>query len=246
MSGQQPTILRHSGGVRVAHLLLAIAIGGLILSGLGVDERLPARLVHLLGGHFVLVTSHRWLGYALGTAALCALVFRWPRVRALLGAILHFHRSDAAWLPGLLRALLHPRKCTLPWHAGRFDPAQRLVFLVLFGSLALLVATGVAIHFIPSGARMAFAWTLRTHLAAAWVLMGAISVHVFAGLGVLPTHRGVMRAMFGDGRTPVELSRRLWPGWSDRQLEARGRDPLDPTLVDPTLAATDTAPVDKP
>ena len=233
------TILRHSGGVRLAHLLLALAIGWLILSGLGIHEMLSAWLVRMLGGHIVLVTSHRWLGYALGMATLLALIFQWPRVRAFLGAILRFHRSDAAWLSGLLRSLLHPRKAPLPWHAGRFDPAQKLVFLILVSSLALLVVTGVAINFIPSSARMVFAWTLRSHLAAAWALMGATSVHVFAGLGVLPTHRGVTRAMFGDGRVRIELSRQLWPGWSDRQLKASVRDALDPT----TATTTDNAPV---
>ena len=218
------TVLRHSGGVRLAHLLGAVSVIWLILSGLGIHEILPARLVHLLGGHVVLVGSHRWLGYTLGSALLLALIFLWRRVRAFLGAILSFSRADAAWLPGLVRALLRPRGSTLPWHDGRFDPAQRLVFAVLIGSLAALVVTGVAINFIPLSLRLVFAWTLRLHLAAAWVLIAAVSVHVFAGLGVLPTHRGVTRAMFGDGRIKRELSVRLWPGWTARKL-AEKSDP---------------------
>jgi formate dehydrogenase subunit gamma len=226
---RQLTLLRHSGGVRLAHLLFAAAIAWLILSGLGVHESLSAGMIHALGGHVLLVTSHRWLGYTLGAAALLALNFLQRRLREFLAAIVGFQRADVAWLPGLLRALPRPRKTTLPWHAGRFDPGQRLVFLILISSLALLVATGVALNFIPSNARMVFAWTLRMHLAVAWVCIGAIGVHVFAGLGVLPTHRGVTRAMFGDGRVSVELSRRLWPGWTARQPGAGVRKPTATT-----------------
>ena len=223
MNAQQPTLLRHSSAVRLAHLLLVVVVGWLILSGLGIHERLSTRLIHALGGHVLLVNSHRWLGYALGAALLLALVFLQRRLRALLGAILSFRRSDAAWLPGLLRALLRARGDGLPWHDGRFDPAQRLVFIILIGALALLVATGVAINFIPLSVRMVFAWTLRIHLAAAWVFIAAISMHVFAGLGVLPTHCGVTRAMFGDGQIKTELGLRLWPGWTARQLKTEVR-----------------------
>ena len=223
MSEQPPTVLRHSGGVRLAHLLLAVTIGWLILSGLGIHEILSARLVHMLGGHVLLVGSHRWLGYALAAALLLTLIFLWQRVREFLSAILSLHRSDAAWLPGLVHSLVRPRRNTLPWHDGRFDPAQRLVFVVLIGSLALLVVTGVAINFIPLSLRMVFAWTLRTHLASAWVFIATVSVHIFAGLGVLPTHRGVTRAMFGDGRIKTELGLRLWPGWTARNLADKSR-----------------------
>lgn len=223
MDQQSPTVLRHSAGVRLAHLLLVVTIGWLIISGLGVHEILPAPLIHRLGGHVLLVGSHRWLGYALAAALLLALIFLWRRLREFFRAILSFRRSDAAWLPGLLRSLVSPRSNPLPWHDGRFDPAQRLVFVVLIGSLALLVVTGIAINFIPLSVRMVFAWTLRTHLAAAWVFIAALSAHVFAGLGLLPTHRGVTRAMFGDGRIKSDLGLRLWPDWTARKLAGKSR-----------------------
>lgn len=198
-------------------------------------ESLSAWMIHRLGGHVVLFTSHRWLGYALAAAVLLTLIFQRQRLRQFIGAVLSFHRSDMAWLPGLLRSLLHPRRDTLPWHNGHFDPLQRLVFLILISSLTLLVITGVAINFIhASSARMLFVWTLRTHLTTAWVFIAAVSVHVFAGLGVLPTHRGVTRAMFGDGRIKVELGRRLWPGWTAQQLET-----AEPDLATQTPTGTD-------
>ena len=241
MDGQRPTLLRHSGGVRLAHLVFAAVIGWLILSGLGLHESLSPRVIHVLGGHVLLADSHRWLGYALGAALLLALVLLWQRLCGFLGAILSFQRSDMAWLPGLVRSFVRPRADALPWHAGRFDPAQKVVFVILISSLVLLIATGVAINFIPvRSARMVFAWTLRTHLGSAWVFIAAASVHVFAGLGVLPTHRGVTRAMFGDGQVKLELSRRLWPGWTDRQLAETASAPLDPTLT-----TTDKAPIKK-
>ena len=232
MSEQRLTLLRHSGGVRLAHLALAVAIAWFILSGLGIHETLSARAIHALGGHVWLVTSHRWLGYGLASALLLLLIFMQRRVRAFLSAICSFQRADMAWLPALLSSIVRPQPDSLPWHGGRFDPIQRLVFLILISSLVLLVVTGVAINFIPaSRARMAFVWTLRTHLATAWVLITAVGVHIFAGIGLLPTHRGVTRAMFGDGHVRIELSRRLWPGWTTRQLDASTRNPLQTKLA---------------
>ncbi|HUH30621.1 MAG TPA: hypothetical protein VLZ55_04535, partial [Rhodanobacter sp.] len=78
---RQPTLLRHSAGVRLAHLLSATVIVWLILSGLGVHESLSAGTIHALGGHVLLVISHRWLGYALGAALLLALVSLQRRLR---------------------------------------------------------------------------------------------------------------------------------------------------------------------
>jgi hypothetical protein len=84
-----------------------------------------------------------------------------------------------------------------------------------------LVTTGFASNSTPTNIRLLFAWAVRIHLAAAWVFIGAVGVHVVAGTGLLPTHRGVARAMFGDGRVQTELVCRLWPGWTARRLERK-------------------------
>ena len=220
MGGHGPTILRHAGGVRLAHLTWAIAGGWLVASGLGIHETLPAWASHLLGGHLVLVTWHGYIGDMLALALLLATFFVRNGLSRFLGAIMQFHRADAAWPLALLRALLHPgQQPVLPRHGSRFDPAQRLVFLIVVGSFALLVMTGLAFNFIPTNIRLLFAWTVRIHLATAWVLIAAVGVHIIAGTGLLPTHRGVARAMFGDGRVRIGLARRLWPGWTARRLE---------------------------
>ena len=222
MDGHGSTILRHAGGVRLAHLTWAIASGWLIASGLGIHEVLPAWASHLLGGHVALVTWHGHVGDLLGLALLLATFLMRNTLSRFLGAILQFHRGDVAWPLALLRSLRHPHQNrVLPWHGGRFDPAQRLVFLILAGAFALLVITGLAFHFIPTNIRLLFAWTVRIHLAAGWAFIAAVGVHIIAGTGLLPTHRGVARAMFGDGRVRTELARRLWPGWTTRRLEGK-------------------------
>jgi formate dehydrogenase subunit gamma len=222
VGGHGSTVLRHAGDVRLAHLTWAIAGGWLSASGLGIHERLPAWAIHLLGGHVVLVTWHGRVGDMLGLALLLAAFFVRKMLSRFLGAIMQFHRADAAWPLALLRSLRHPRQQpVLPWHDGRFDPAQRLIFLILIGSFTLLVMTGLAFNFIPTNIRLLFAWTVRIHLAAAWVLIAAVGVHIIAGTGLLPTHRGVARAMFGDGRVRIDLARRLWPGWTARRPESK-------------------------
>lgn len=222
MDGPGSTILRHAGGMRLAHLAWAIVSGWLVVSGLGLHEVLPAWASHLLGGHVVLVTWHGRIGNLLALALLPAAFLVRNRLRRFLGAIMRFQRTDAAWPLALLRSLRHPRRQpVLPWHAGRFDPAQRLVFLILVGAFAVLVTTGFAFAFIPTNIRLLFAWTVRIHLAAAWVFIAAAGVHIVAGTGLLPTHRGVTRAMFGDGRVRLSLARRLWPGWTARRLQGQ-------------------------
>jgi len=184
VGGHGSTILRHAGGVRLAHLTWAITSGWLVVSGLGIHEALPAWASHLLGGHVMLVTWHGRVGDMLGLALLLAAFFVRNRLSRFLGAIMQFHRADAAWPLALLPSLPHPRQQpVLPWHDGRFDPAQRLVFLIVVGSFALLVMTGLVFNFIPTNIRLLFAWTVRIHLAAAWVFIAAASVHIIAGKG---------------------------------------------------------------
>lgn len=234
MAAREPTVLRHAGGVRLAHLIFALLIGVLIVSGLGVQESLPAQVVSILGGHVVLATLHHLLGHVLEFLMLLALYFMLARVRGLLSAVMRFHRFEVAWPLAFLRFLLHPHKNSPPWHNGRFDPIQRIVFLILGGSLVVVVVTGLAFDFIPSNFPMLFAWNLRIHIAAAVVLISAVCVHVTVGSGLLSPHRGVARAMFGDGRVRMTVGRRLWPGWTARQVEAEA------VVTDVTVTSTES------
>ncbi|MCZ2104613.1 MAG: hypothetical protein LC137_09550 [Burkholderiales bacterium] len=74
------------------------------------------------------------------------------------------------------------------------------------------------LYFAPAHWRWVFVVAVRAHALAGGVLMLALLVHAIAGLGVLPTHRGVARSMFGDGTVPLATARRLWPGWTTSRV----------------------------
>lgn len=225
---REPTVLRHGKGVRLAHLGFSVLIGVMVVSGLGVGEYLPAQMATALGGHVLLVTLHHLLGHALELLLLIAVYFGWERLREWFSAVVRFERFELGWPLAFLRFMLHPRRSRPPWHNGRFDPVQRVTFLVLGSSLLVVVVTGLAFNFVPSNARLLFAWTLRIHIVAAVALIISVCMHVFAGSGVLPSHRGVARAMFGDGRVRIAVGTRLWPGWTARQPPSTAsREPLD-------------------
>ncbi len=71
----QPTLLRHTLAVRIAHDALAAGIIVLIATGLGMAEHLPGSVTRLLGGHVWLGTLYRGLGAAVGAAAVGLLLF---------------------------------------------------------------------------------------------------------------------------------------------------------------------------
>lgn len=65
-------------------------------------------------------------------------------------------------------------------------------------------------------------------------MMAALCLHVFAGLGILHTHKGLLSAMFGDGTVPIETARTLWPAWTQEKLHVIKDDPHEPPLHTPS------------
>lgn len=202
----------------MTHLAFAVVIGILIVSGLGVAESLPPQVTFWLGGHVLLSVAHHLVGHVLEFGLLLLPLLVLDRLQGLVGSMARFHRFEAAWPIAFARFSLRRRRYRPPWHSGRFDPVQRLVFLALTGSLAVVVLTGLAFNLVPRDMPQLFAWVLRIHIAAAILLIGSVCVHIVAASGLLSTHRGIARAMFGDGRVGVPLSSRLWPGWTAKQI----------------------------
>lgn len=216
MTGEQ-TLLRHDRDARLIHWAVAVAVIALVFSGLGLAGLMPDPVASLLGGHVWFGTTHRLFGFIFSAALVLVPLLAPTRTRNLLGDVSDFRRSDVRWPLAFLRFSLHPRRSRPPHHDGRFDPVQRVVFLGLGGSLLLLVGSGTVLYFAPPYARLILAWAVRIHIFAAVVLIVCASIHIFAGSGLLPTHRGVARSMFGNGRVRLGLARRLWPGWARRQ-----------------------------
>ena len=199
------------------HSLDALVIVVLLVTGLALGDVFTNRVVALLGGHLAVDSVHRQLGMIFAIAlALLVLLLPGP-ARCLLHDTTHFKRGELRWPLDFLRFYLWPERHSVPFHDGRFDPMQRIIFAGIIGSMVLAGVSGVYIYLAPSLGRLLLAYVIRTHIVTSWLLIGFLCTHILAASGLLRTHRGIATAMFGDGRVAFDLSNTLWPGWTRRQ-----------------------------
>lgn len=211
-------IQRHGRRARWLHGLNAATMVVLLVTGLALGDWVPVAWVAQLGGHDVMGGVHQWLGLAFVGAAV-VLAFAWHApLRFLLSQLRDWHRGDGMWPVAYLRHALAPRREPAPPHAGYFDPLERFVLSVMLAGVVVAGVTGVYLYWLPSLPTWVFLIAIRAHVTAAWVVIVLFACHVVAGLGVLPTHRGLARTMFGDGTLPLETARRLWPRWVERHM----------------------------
>lgn len=220
MSGAM--LMRHGLATRIVHAVNALVVLVLIVTGLALGDVIPDRMAWLLGGHLGVDAVHRLLGVAFA-ASLLLLVLAAPRkVARLLGNVCHLRRGDWRWPLRFTAFLVAPHRHAPPFHDGHFDPVQRGVFLGILVTLALASASGVYLYAwtpaFPLG-QLSMAYAIRVHIAAVWVLIACIALHIIAGSGVLWTHRGITTAMFGNGEVPARLAQNLWPAWVRRGLK---------------------------
>lgn len=131
-------MLRHDRGARLIRLGAAILIMALVVSGFGLAGLIPDPMTSLLGGHLVFDTTHTLVGLVFSAAFAFLPPLMPARARGLVRDVGKFDRTDTRWPLAFLRFSLHPRRPWPPHHEGRFDPAQRVIFLGLGISLVLL------------------------------------------------------------------------------------------------------------
>jgi cytochrome b subunit of formate dehydrogenase len=203
---------RYSRAARWLHVGVYAAV--LVLLGTGLwllagQEGRPSPLSRLTGSRDT--TLHLWVGWFFtGLVALAILVAARAAGRFLVDS-LRYRRSDLEWFRRWPAALVTGR---FPWHAGRFDPGQRVANLAMLVAFLAVMASGVAMALLHGGP--AFVWLVRMHRVSTYLLIPLIAGHILIASGVLPGYRGVWRSMHLGGRLDASVARRLWPGWSDR------------------------------
>lgn len=191
-----------------ATVLVLLATGWWFVVG-GYDSASPlARLTGLGDGEI-----HELAGYAMTAVVLGWLPFGARGVRSFVRETLRFRRGDGRWLAAWPRAAFTGR---FPEHDGHFDPGQRLANVVIVLTLAVLLLSGLGMLFLPAGPVPLF----EIHGWANFLVTPVLLGHIVVAAGVLPGYRGVWRSMHLGGRLPVDVARRIWPGW----LESVRRD----------------------
>lgn len=188
--------------------LLLLATGWWLLAG---REGQPSPIASLTG--IPDARLHVWLGWALVIVALAPLPFALRAIRAFIRETARFDRGDVGWLVRLPVAAFTGR---FRRHEGHFDPGQRLANIAIVGLLALLIVSGVGLVVVHSGPL--FAALNLVHRLSTIAFTVAIVGHIVVAAGILPGYRGVWRSMHFGGRLSLETARRLWPGWTERQI----------------------------
>lgn len=219
------TLARHSVAARVLHALNALLIIVLLVTGLALGDLLAGSMVVMLGGHSAVNATHQFLGLAFVMVWTGLLLVLPGGLGQLLRDTVYFCRSELRWPLDFLRFSLWPRHYPAPFHDGRLDPAQRVIFIGIIAAVSLVSISGMYLYLTPPFGRLMLANAIRLHIGAAWLLIGCVCIHVAMGSGLLRTHRGILSAMFGDGRVKVTLARALWPGWARRQSDIGSASP---------------------
>jgi formate dehydrogenase subunit gamma len=161
---------------------------------------------------------HVWLGLALVVVALVPLPFAIGGVGRFLRETFRHDRGDLRWLVHLPLAIVTGR---FPRHEGHFDPGQRIANVAIVALLGSLIGSGVALVFLHGGP--AFAVAAAIHRVATVAFTVVIAGHIVVAAGILPGYRGAWRSMHLGGRLRLDTARRLWPGWTEHEVERPGR-----------------------
>jgi formate dehydrogenase subunit gamma len=172
----------------------------------GYQARSPlARLTGMPDGQI-----HELTGYVSAFVVLVWLPFGLRGIGAFVRESLRLRRGDGHWLRTLPRAAFTGRFAA---HDGHFDPGQRLANIVMVPTLLTLTLSGLGMLLLPAGPVDLYA----IHRWAAFALTPVLLGHILVASGVLPGYRGVWRSMHLGGRLPVDVARRIWPTWLDRE-----------------------------
>lgn len=197
----------HAGVYVIALLLLGT---GLWL--LGGQEGRPSVLARLT--NVPDTQLHTWMGWAFTALSALGVILGWRAAITLARSSVRFERNDLKWFARWPRALFTGQ---FRRHEGHFDPGQRIMNFALIGLLTALTGTGVGLAANPIG--LTFVWLDRVHRWATYLFIPVLLGHVVVAAGILPGYRGVWRAMHLGGKLPVEVARRIWPGWVDRRAD---------------------------
>lgn len=165
------------------------------------------------------VELHIDSGWVLAALGALALLVGIGGTRAFFRASFRYDKGDPAWFKAWPKALFTGRFSD---HRGHFDPGQRVANLAIVLLLVALVISGFVLIGVSGGP--AFEWALRVHKWATLIALPIIVGHVIVASGIFPGYRGVWRSIHWRGEIDATVARRLWPAWTDDEINAGSTD----------------------
>ncbi|HET8765020.1 MAG TPA: cytochrome b/b6 domain-containing protein, partial [Rhodanobacter sp.] len=171
-------VQRHGWRARCLHGANAVVLLVLLATGLALGDWLPGGWVAAVGGHDAVDAVHRLLGLAfVGVAVLLSIVL-WRGTAWLVRELTRFRAGDGRWPLAYFRHALAPGRRAAPFHAGWFDPLERLVLTVLLAATVVAGVSGVYLYWLPAAPAWVFLVAIRAHVYVAWLLIAMLAVHV--------------------------------------------------------------------
>jgi formate dehydrogenase subunit gamma len=196
-------IERYSLGERVGHAIAALSYLYLVLTGLAFWTPSLYWLAIVLGGGYLSRLLHPWMGL-LFAIAVAWLSLRWA-------GVMQVTEDDRKWRRAM-RRYIRNEDALVPG-AGRFNYGQKMLFWVMAWSALVLLASGVVMWFVAS-IPPELVWVRSVaslvHGVAALITIGAIIVHIYMGVAVVP---GGLAAIVG-GRVSEQWARHHHPLWA--------------------------------
>jgi formate dehydrogenase subunit gamma len=223
-ASQRRTVERYSRKTRWFHATIYLTV--LVLLGTGWwlllgQEGNPSPLSRLTGRPDTQL--HTWVGWVMTAIVVTGLVVGTRAAATFAAESMRFRRSDLGWFLSWPKALLTGRFAR---HEGHFDPGQRIANIVLVGMLMALVVSGVGLALLHGGP--VFAVLVHVHRWSTYAVTPVLLGHILIAAGIVPGYRGVWRSMHLGGHLDVEVARRVWPAWLERN-ESDSRERTDRT-----------------
>ena len=186
------TLPRYSSRERINHWLLALAFFCAALSGLALFHPALFWLGALFGGGPWTRILHPFLGL------LMMILF------VILALAVHSDNSmrprDWAWLRQIAD-VVQAREDRLP-EVGRYNAGQKLFFWAVATCLAVLLVSGIPIWRVYFSAGFSIAlqrWGALLHALFAFLLISTLIIHIYAGIWVKGSIRGMTRGTVTPG-----------------------------------------------
>ena len=223
-ASQRRTVERYSRKTRWFHATIYLTV--LVLLGTGWwlllgQEGNPSPLSRLTGRPDTQL--HTWVGWVMTAIVVTGLVVGTRAAATFAAESMRFRRSDLGWFLSWPKALLTGRFAR---HEGHFDPGQRIANIALVGMLMALVVSGVGLALLHGGP--VFAVLVHVHRWSTYAVTPVLLGHILIAAGIVPGYRGVWRSMHLGGHLDVEVARRVWPAWLERN-ESDSRERTDRT-----------------
>jgi formate dehydrogenase subunit gamma len=203
-------IERYNANERTIHWITAISFVMLALSGLALFHPAMFWLSSLFGGGQWMRILHPFIGLVMFSAFFCLALRYWHHNL--------IEWSDIQWLMRILD-VLNNRDEGLP-EVARYNAGQKMLFWTLLPCMVVLLLSGFVIwrryfsaYFPIDVLRLA----ALAHSAAAFVLIAAIMVHIYAGIWI----QGTLGAMLHGYVTPG-WARKHHPRWFRSVARSRG------------------------